>query len=53
MKTQSCFWLMRIRVDVIETIRIKGRGPANDPVNLVALGEQKLGKVRAVLASDA
>ena len=37
-KTKGTLLLVRIRIDVIETIRVKGRGPANDPVNLVALG---------------
>ena len=44
---------MAVKIQVINPAGVKGRGAANDAVHLVALGEQQLGEVRTILASDA
>src|ERR1051325_3643578 len=43
---------VRIRVDVIQAAGVESTGPANDAVDLVSLGQQKLGKIRTVLSCD-
>jgi hypothetical protein len=52
-QTQGRFRLVRIGIDVIETIGIESRGAADDPVNFVSLAEQELGEIGAVLPCDA
>ena len=52
MKMKSNFSLVRVRVDVIQTIRIESGRPANDAMHLIAFGEQELGQVRAILPRD-
>src|SRR3712207_3129503 len=44
---------MRVVIDVIDAVRVEQARPAHDAVHLVALGEQKLGQIRAVLPGDA
>ena len=41
-----------LRLDVVEAAAGHRAGSAHDPVHLVALGEQQLGQIRAVLAGD-
>jgi hypothetical protein len=43
---------MRILIDMIDTLRIKRRSAALDAMDFIALFEQKLGEVRAILARD-
>jgi hypothetical protein len=43
---------MPVFVEVIDTIRIEGAGPADNAVNLVAFIEQQLGQIRSVLSGD-
>ena len=38
---------------VADALEVLGAGPANDAMNLVALFQQQIGEVGAVLASDA
>ena len=45
--------LVRILIQMIDAVGVEQRGPALDAVHFVALAEQKLGKVGAVLAGDA
>ena len=52
-KAQGRLRLVRIGIDVIEAVRVKCRSAADDSVNFVALGEQKLGEIGAVLTGDA
>ena len=52
MKMERNVSLVRIRVDVVQTIGIEGGRPANDAMHLVAFGEQELGQVRTVLPRD-
>ena len=44
---------MRVLVDPVEPLGVEARRAADDPVHLVALAEQQLGEVGAVLACDA
>ena len=44
---------MRVFVDVVHALRVEGRGAALDAMHFVALGQQELSEVRAVLAGDA
>src|SRR5690349_16850322 len=44
---------VRVRINMLEAARVESAGPANDAMNLVALGEQQLGKIRAILPSNA
>lgn len=44
---------MRVLVQVVYALGIEAAGPTFDAVDDVALFEQKFGKIRAVLASDA
>ena len=44
--------LVRVLVQVIDTVGIERRRPSFDAVNLVAFVEQELGQIRAVLASN-
>jgi hypothetical protein len=44
---------MRVFVDVVHALGVEQRRPPLDAVNLVALVEQELGQVAAVLAGDA
>jgi len=50
MQTQSSLLFVWIRIDVIQTIGIESGCPADDPMDLIPFGEQKLGKVGAILA---
>ena len=45
--------LVRILVQVIDAVGVEERGAALDAVHLVALVEQELGEIGAVLAGDA
>ena len=53
MQAQGSPFLVRIRIDVIKAIGIKGRGPADDAMNLVPFGKQELGKVGTILPGNA
>ncbi len=44
---------VRIAVEVVDAAGVEGGGAADDPVDLVAFGEQQLGEVGTVLAGDA
>ena len=44
---------MRILVKVVDPAGVEGGGPADDAVDLIALGEQELRQIGAVLARDA
>jgi hypothetical protein len=41
--------IMRILVEMLDPLRMEGAGPPDQPVDRVALREQQLTKVRAVL----
>ncbi|GEB66296.1 hypothetical protein SAT01_37440 [Sinomonas atrocyanea] len=45
--------IVRVDVQVVHSGCVEGRGPADEPVDLVALGQEEFGEVRAVLARDA
>ena len=45
--------LVRVLVDVVDALGVERGRAADQPVHLVALREQQLGEVRAVLAGDA
>jgi hypothetical protein len=45
--------LVRVVVEVIDPVGVEARGTADDAVDLVALLQQELGQVGAVLAGDA
>ncbi len=44
---------MGVLVKVVDPIRIEKRCPALDPVDLIALAEEKFGQIRTILAGDA
>jgi hypothetical protein len=44
---------MGIDIDVIDPMRVEGACPADDAVDLVALAEEQLSEIGAVLAGDA
>ena len=44
---------VRVLVEVVDAVGVEQRGAALDAVNLVALLEQELGEIGAVLAGDA
>ena len=52
MQAQPDIALMRILVEMIDAVRIERGRAALDAVNLVALAEQQLSQVGAVLAGD-
>ena len=45
--------VVRVLVEVVDPAGVERRRPADQAVDLVALGEQQLGEVGAVLAGDA
>ncbi len=45
--------LVRVLIDRVESLGVERRGPADQPVHVVALGEQEFRQVRAVLPGDA
>jgi hypothetical protein len=50
---EAAIGIVRILVEMIDALRIDERGAALDAVHDVALAEQELGEVGAVLAGDA
>ena len=44
---------LELVADVFDALEVLGAGPADHAVDAVALGEEQLGQVRAVLAGDA
>jgi hypothetical protein len=40
-------------IDAVEALSIQRAGPTYDSVNLVTLGEEQLGEIRAILTGDA
>jgi hypothetical protein len=52
METEMSLSLVRIRVDVIQTISVEIGRPSEDAMHLIALGEQKLGEVGPILPRD-
>ena len=50
---EACTRLVRVLVDVVDAIGVEGAGAADDPVDLVALGQEQFREVRAVLPGDA
>ena len=45
--------LMRVAVEMLHAPRVEGRGPALDAMDDIALPQQKLGEIRAILAGGA
>jgi hypothetical protein len=45
--------IVRVAVEVVDPLRVEGAGPALDAVDQVALLEEELGQIGAVLARDA
>ncbi len=43
---------MGVLIDVIDSIGVKGAGPADNSMDLVALAEEQLSQVAAVLSCD-
>ena len=52
MKNQARISVMGVLIEVIDTTGVEAAGPALDPVHLVALLQQKLGQIAAILACD-
>jgi hypothetical protein len=50
---EAWIFLVRVLIEMIDTVGIERRGAALDAVDRVAFAEQELGKVTAVLASGA
>ena len=46
-------FFVRILIEMIDAVGVEQRGAALDAVDFVALAQQELGEVGAVLASDA
>jgi len=44
--------IVRIGIDAVEALGVEGGGPPDDAVDLVALLDQQLGEVGAVLPGD-
>ena len=53
MKKKLCFRIVRVGIQVIDSIGIKGAGPANESMDFITLQKKKLGKITAILTSDA
>ena len=49
----SCVALVRVAIEMLDPLGVERAGPANDAVNLMALAEQQLGEIAAVLPGDA
>jgi hypothetical protein len=49
---ESCVPLVRIEVEVIDAAGIESAEAPDQAVHLIAFGEQKLGEIGTVLASD-
>jgi hypothetical protein len=43
---------MRVLVDVVDAVGVERRRPADQAVHLVALAQQQLGEVAAILTGD-
>src|SRR5262249_28327231 len=50
---EACSRLVRVAVDVLEPVGVEGARAPDDPVDLVALSEEQIGEIRAVLTRDA
>ena len=44
--------LVRIDIEMVDSLRVKGTGTPDDAVHFVPLAEKEFGEVRAVLAGD-
>ena len=53
MQHEATIGLVWVLVQVVDSLRVEGRGPALDAVHFVALLEQEFCQVGAVLAGDA
>ena len=53
MKNKVTVLRVRVLVDVVDTLGVKGGGAAFYAMDLIAFFEEEFGKVRAVLAGDA
>ena len=53
MQRQGSAVLVRVLVDMVQPVGIEGRGPSDDPVDLVALLQEKFREVGAVLSCNA
>jgi hypothetical protein len=53
MQYEAAAGLMRVLIQMVDTIGIEQRGTALDAVDLVALVEQQFGQISAVLAGNA
>jgi len=45
--------LIGVLIDVVNPLRVKGTGAANDSMNFIAFGKEQFGKIRAVLPRNA
>jgi hypothetical protein len=52
MEKQVCLMVMRITIEMIETIGVKRARPSNNPMDFVPFGEQKLCQIGAVLPGN-
>jgi len=50
---QPCLGIMRVFVQMFDSIGVERAAPADDAVNLIPLFEQQFRKVRTILAGDA
>lgn len=52
MQEQSGFWVVGIKIKVVNSLGVECRGSSNQTVNFIAFGEQKLRQIGAVLTCD-
>lgn len=52
MQKQPRARLVRVDVEVIDPRGVERRSAPDEPVNLIPLGQQQFGEIRAVLAGD-
>ena len=50
---EAAIRLMRVLVEMVDAVGVEQRGASLDAVDLIALAEEELGEVGAVLADDA
>jgi hypothetical protein len=46
------FWVMGIRIDMIDSLRVKSTGPADEPMNFIPFGKQELCQITPILARN-
>jgi len=52
MEDETTIFLVRILVEVVDTIRIKKRGTAFEAVDLIAFFQKELGEISAILTGN-